>query len=186
MDKDKRDQRTTHQCWSDLEGMVRHIKPAATWEHLAYPQSTLAGLRNICSDFRPGKCFICLFAGESGTGKTLAAEVVANHLRIDLLRIELSSIVSKYIGETEKNLQRIFDLAETKNAILFFDEADALFGRRSEVKDSHDRYANIDINYLLQRMQAYNGLAILATNKKHAFDAEFLRRFRYIIDFPGL
>lgn len=185
MDKDKRDKRATHQCSSDLKGVVRHIKPATTWERLAYSQSTLAGLRNICSDFTPGKGLICLFAGERGTGKTLAAEVLANQLRLDLFRIDLSAVVSKYIGETEKNLQRIFDLAETKNAILLFDEADALFGERSEVKNSHDRYANIGINYLLQRMQVYNGLAILATNKKNAFDAEFLRRFRYIIDFPG-
>ncbi len=186
MDKDKRVKRATHQCSSDLEGMVRHIKPAATWEHLAYSQSTLTRLRNICSDFTPGKGLICLFAGESGTGKTMAAEVIATQLHIDLLRIDLSAVVSKYIGETEKNLQRIFDAAETMNAILFFDEADALFGKRSEVKNSHDRYANIEINYLLQRMQDYHGLAILATNKKHAVDAAFLRRFHYIIDFPGL
>jgi SpoVK/Ycf46/Vps4 family AAA+-type ATPase len=186
IDKDKRVKRATSQCWSDLEGMVRHIKPVAAWEHLVYPQSTLIGLRHICSDFRPGKGLICLFAGESGTGKALAAEVLAKHLGIDLLRIDLSAVVSKYIGETEKNLQSIFYLAETTNTILLFDEADSLFGRRSEVKDSHDRYANVEINYLLQRMQAYKGLTILATNKKHAFGAEFLRRFRYIIDFPGL
>jgi SpoVK/Ycf46/Vps4 family AAA+-type ATPase len=185
MDKDKRVKRATHQCSSDLEGMVQHIKPAATWEHLTYPQSTLTGLRNICSDFKPGKGLICLFAGESGTGKTMAAEVIANQLRIDLLRIDLSAVVSKYIGETEKNLRRVFDAAEDGGVILFFDEADTLFGKRSEVKDSHDRYANIEINYLLQRMEDYHGLAILATNKKHAVDAAFLRRFRYIIDFPG-
>ena len=107
-----------------------------------------------------------LFAGESGTGKTMAAEVIANELRLDLYRIDLSEVVNKYIGETEKNLRRIFDAAEDGGAILFFDEADALFGKRTEVKDSHDRYANIEINYLLQRMEAYRGLAILATNMK--------------------
>ena len=112
-----------------------------------------------------------LFAGESGTGKTMAAEVIANELRLDLYRIDLSAVVSKYIGETEKNLRRLFDAAEDGGAILFFDEADALFGKRSEVKDSHDRYANIEINYLLQRMEAYRGLAILATNMKSALDA---------------
>ena len=102
------------------------------------------------------------------------------------MRIDLAAVVSKYIGETEKNLRCVFDASEDGGVILFFDEADALFGKRSEVKDSHDRYANIEINYLLQRMESYHGLAILATNKKHAVDAAFLRRFRYIIDFPGL
>jgi hypothetical protein len=125
-----------------------------------------------------------LFAGESGTGKTMAAEAIANELNLDLYRIDLSQVVSKYIGETEKNLRRIFDAAEEGGAILFFDEADALFGKRSEVKDSHDRYANIEINYLLQRMEAFQGLAILATNAKSALDSAFVRRLRFIIDFP--
>ena len=125
-----------------------------------------------------------LFAGESGTGKTMAAEVIANDLRLDLYRIDLSAVVSKYIGETEKNLRRLFDAAEDGGAILFFDEADALFGKRSEVKDSHDRYANIEINYLLQRMEAYRGLAILATNMKTALDSAFMRRLRFIVNFP--
>jgi SpoVK/Ycf46/Vps4 family AAA+-type ATPase len=125
-----------------------------------------------------------LFAGESGTGKTMAAEVLANDLRLNLYRIDLSSVVSKYIGETEKNLRRLFDAAEGGGAILFFDEADALFGKRSEVKDSHDRYANIEINYLLQRMEAYRGLAILTTNLKSALDTAFVRRLRFIVNFP--
>jgi SpoVK/Ycf46/Vps4 family AAA+-type ATPase len=125
-----------------------------------------------------------LFAGESGTGKTMAAEVIANHLRLGLYRIDLSAVVSKYIGETEKNLRRVFDAAEDGGAILFFDEADALFGKRSEVKDSHDRYANIEINYLLQRMEAYRGLAILSTNMKSALDPAFLRRLLFIVNFP--
>jgi SpoVK/Ycf46/Vps4 family AAA+-type ATPase len=125
-----------------------------------------------------------LFAGDSGTGKSMAAEVIANALRLDLYRIDLSAVVSKYIGETEKNLRRLFDAAEDGGAILFFDEADALFGKRSEVKDSHDRYANIEINYLLQRMEAYRGLAILATNQKSALDTAFLRRLRFVVTFP--
>jgi hypothetical protein len=125
-----------------------------------------------------------LFAGESGTGKTLAAEVLAKILDLDLYRIDLSSVVNKYIGETEKNLRRLFDAAEDSGVVLFFDEADALFGKRSEVKDSHDRYANIEINYLLQRLESYNGLAILATNLKSALDQAFMRRLRFIVNFP--
>jgi SpoVK/Ycf46/Vps4 family AAA+-type ATPase len=125
-----------------------------------------------------------LFAGASGTGKTLAAEVLANELQLDLYRIDLSQVVSKYIGETEKNLRRVFDAAEEGGAILLFDEADALFGKRSEVKDSHDRYANIEISYLLQRMEGYRGLAILTTNMKQALDSAFLRRIRFIVQFP--
>ena len=114
----------------------------------------------------------------------MAAEVLAHELQLNLYRIDLSAVVSKYIGETEKNLRRLFDAAEDGGAILFFDEADALFGKRSEVKDSHDRYANIEINYLLQRMEAYRGLAILATNMKSALDTAFLRRLRFIVHFP--
>src|SRR3989442_107054 len=114
----------------------------------------------------------------------MAAEVLAGALRLDLYRIDLSSVVSKYIGETEKNLRRVFDAAEGGGAILLFDEADALFGKRSEVKDSHDRYANIEVSYLLQRMESYRGLAILTTNMKSALDAAFLRRIRFIVHFP--
>src|SRR5579863_2496654 len=125
-----------------------------------------------------------LFAGASGTGKTLAAEVLAHELRLDLYRIDLSSVVSKYIGETEKNLRHVFDAAEEGGAILLFDVADALFGKRSEVKDSHDRYANIEVSYLLQHMEVYRGLAILTTNQKSALDTAFLRRLRFIVQFP--
>ena len=114
----------------------------------------------------------------------MAAEVLANELRLDLYRIDLSQVVSKYIGETEKNLRRVFDAAEDGGAILLFDEADALFGKRSEVKDSHDRYANIEVSYLLQRMEAYRGLAILTTNMKDALDTAFLRRIRFVVSFP--
>jgi SpoVK/Ycf46/Vps4 family AAA+-type ATPase len=125
-----------------------------------------------------------LFAGTSGTGKTMAAEVLANALDLDLYMIDLSQVVSKYIGETEKNLRRVFDAAESGGALLLFDEADALFGKRSEVKDSHDRYANIEISYLLQRMEAYRGLAVLTTNMKSALDPAFVRRIPFIVQFP--
>jgi SpoVK/Ycf46/Vps4 family AAA+-type ATPase len=125
-----------------------------------------------------------LFSGPSGTGKTMAGEVLANELELDLYRIDLSSVVSKYIGETEKNLRRVFDAAEEGASILLFDEADAIFGRRSEVKDSHDRYANIEVSYLLQRMESYRGLAILTTNQKNALDPAFMRRLRFVVQFP--
>jgi SpoVK/Ycf46/Vps4 family AAA+-type ATPase len=125
-----------------------------------------------------------LFAGGSGTGKTMSAEVLAQTLQLDLYRIDLSSVVSKYIGETEKNLRKVFDAAEAGAAILLFDEADALFGKRSEVKDSHDRYANMEVSYLLQRMEAYQGLAVLTSNLKDAIDPAFLRRIRFVVKYP--
>jgi ATP-dependent 26S proteasome regulatory subunit len=125
-----------------------------------------------------------LFSGNSGTGKTMAAEALAGELCLDLFRIDLSTVMSKYIGETEKNLRKVFDAAEDGGAILFFDEADALFGKRSEVKDSHDRYANIEIAYLLQRMESYRGLAILATNMKNTIDQAFMRRITFTVNFP--
>ncbi|MGA7206343.1 MAG: ATP-binding protein, partial [Specibacter sp.] len=125
-----------------------------------------------------------LFAGESGTGKTMAAEALARDLDMMLYRIDLSAVVSKYIGETEKNLRKLFDAAEGGGAVLFFDEADALFGKRSEVRDSHDRYANIEVSYLLQRMESFRGLAILATNRRDSLDAAFLRRLRFVVTFP--
>jgi SpoVK/Ycf46/Vps4 family AAA+-type ATPase len=125
-----------------------------------------------------------LFAGDPGTGKTMAAEVIAGELGLELYKIDLSTMVSKYIGETEKNLERIFSAAESSNAILFFDEADSIFGKRSEVRDAHDRYANIEISYLLQRMEAYNGVTILATNLRANLDEAFTRRLQFAIDFP--
>jgi len=127
---------------------------------------------------------IRLFVGERGTGKTVAAAAIARDLGVDLYRIDLSAVASKYIGETEKNLDRIFAEAEESGAVLFFDEADAIFGKRTEVKDSHDRYANLEVNDLLQRMEAHRGLVILATNRRDNIDAAFLRRLRHIIDFP--
>jgi SpoVK/Ycf46/Vps4 family AAA+-type ATPase len=128
-----------------------------------------------------------LFAGASGTGKTMAAEVIANELELSLHRIDLSSVVSKWVGETEKNLQQLFNAADDGNGILFFDEADALFGKRTEVQQSQDRFANIEINFLLQRLESYRGLAILATNMKTALDQGFLRRLAFIVNFafPG-
>jgi hypothetical protein len=183
-----------------LERLAHRIYPVATWDDIVLPDEELRVLRQLAAQvahrttvydtwgFRQrmtrGLGINALFAGESGTGKTLAAEVIANHLQLDLYRIDLSAVVSKYIGETEKNLRRLFDAAEDGGAILFFDEADALFGKRSEVRDSHDRYANIEINYLLQRMESYGGLAVLATNMKSALDKAFLRRLRFVLTFP--
>ena len=133
---------------------------------------------------RRGLGISALFAGASGTGKTLAAEVLAKELRLDLYRIELSAVVSKYIGESEKNLKQVFDAAEEGGVLLLFDECDALFGKRSEAKDSHDRYANIEVSYLLQRMESFQGLAVLTTNFKSAMDKAFQRRLRFTVDFP--
>ena len=182
-----------------LDVLAQNIKPKATWDDIVLPESELSLLRQIAGQVghrhtvyedwgfaakrTRGLSINALFAGESGTGKTMAAEVIANDLRLNLFRIDLSAVVSKYIGETEKNLRRLFDAAEDGGAILFFDEADALFGKRSEVKDSHDRYANIEINYLLQRIESYRGLAILATNMKSALDQAFMRRIRFIVEF---
>ena len=125
-----------------------------------------------------------LFAGPSGTGKTLAAEVIAHELGVDLFHVDLSQVVSKYIGETEKNLRRVFDAAEDGGAVLLFDEADALFGKRTEVTDSHDRYANLEVGYLLQRMEPFRGLAILTTNARTVLDKAFLRRIQTVVTFP--
>ena len=183
-----------------LEDLAQRIEPAAGWEDLVLPVAEKTLLREVAAQVGQrttvyetwgfaekvtrGLGISALFSGPSGTGKTMAAEVLANELQLDLYRIDLASVVSKYIGETEKNVKRVFDAAEDSGAILFFDEADALFGKRSEVKDSHDRYANIEVSYLLQRMEAYRGLAVLATNLKGALDAAFLRRIRFVINFP--
>lgn len=183
-----------------LDGLAERIDSHATWDDLVLPADQLDLLHDLAGHVREawrvndawgwaarserGLGAAALFAGPSGTGKTLAAEVLAGELRLDLYRIDLSQVVSKYIGETEKNLARIFNAAEDGGAILLFDEADALFGKRSEVKDSHDRYANVEVSYLLQRMEAYRGLAILTTNLKSALDTAFLRRLRYVVTFP--
>ncbi|HET9831963.1 MAG TPA: ATP-binding protein, partial [Vicinamibacterales bacterium] len=183
-----------------LEDLAQRIDARATFDDLVLPDAQKNILADIVTHVRNratvhgkwgfrasgahGLGISALFAGASGTGKTMAAEVLANVLDVDLFRIDLSSVVSKYIGETEKNLRRIFDAAETGGVILLFDEADALFGKRSEVKDSHDRYANIEVSYLLQRMESYRGLAILTTNLRSALDAAFLRRIRFTVQFP--
>jgi SpoVK/Ycf46/Vps4 family AAA+-type ATPase len=183
MNKDKRGKRRTLRVPTELQRMIRHIEPAAFRQPLTHSQET--DLKTIRDEFRPDTPFNCLFAGECGADKSMAAEVLARELDLDLLRIDLSAVVSKYIAETQKNLGRIFAMAEDGGYILFFDEADALFVSRSEVKNSHDRYANSEIHYLLQRMEGYHGPTILATNMKCNLDAALLRRFRYVIDFPG-
>jgi hypothetical protein len=189
-----------HSGRKGLDDLAERISPSADWDDLVLPPPQRDTLRQIAAQLRQrlrvyedwgfarrstrGLGVSALFCGESGTGKTLAAEVLAGELGLDLYRIDLSSVVSKYIGETEKNLRRVFDTAEDSGAILLFDEADALFGKRSEVKDSHDRYANIEVSYLLQRMEAYRGLAVLTTNMKAALDRAFQRRLRFILHFP--
>ena len=183
-----------------LDGIAQRIRATAGWDDLVLPARQKGTLRQIASHVRHrltvyeqwgfaaksarGLGISALFAGDSGTGKTLAAEVLARELHLELYRIDLAAVVSKYIGETEKNLRRVFDTAEDSGAILLFDEADALFGKRSEVKDSHDRYANIEVSYLLQRMEAYSGLAVLTTNSKAALDSAFMRRLRFVVSFP--
>ncbi len=183
-----------------MDELAWRIHSNVTWDDLVLPEMQKQTLAEIAAQVRQRLKVYCtwgfasrvsrgmgintLFSGPSGTGKTMAAEVLANELRLDLYRIDLSQVVSKYIGETEKNLKKVFDAVEAGGAILLFDEADALFGKRSEVKDSHDRYANIEVSYLLQRMEDYRGLAILTTNMKEALDTAFLRRLRFIVQFP--
>ncbi len=183
-----------------LVNLALKVSSRRSWGDIVLPQDQMDILREIChyvkhqpvvlDDWGFGKKLVLnkglsvLFAGPSGTGKTMAAEILAGELGLDLYRIDLATVVSKYIGETEKNLDRIFREAEHSNAILFFDEADAIFGKRSEVRDSHDRYANIEISYLLQKMEAYDGIAILATNLRKNLDEAFLRRLNFTVDFP--
>lgn len=183
-----------------LSNLAIKIQPCFSWEDIILPADQLALLHEISATVRSryqvlenwgvGKKLAShngitvLFAGQPGTGKTMAAGIIASELKLDIYKIDLSTIVSKYIGETEKNLERIFQEAEASNAILFFDEADALFGKRSEVRDSHDRYANIEISYLLQRMEAYDGITILATNMRSNLDEAFTRRLQFAVDFP--
>jgi SpoVK/Ycf46/Vps4 family AAA+-type ATPase len=183
-----------------LSALARKITPLYTWADIILPPDQLEHLREVCAHVKHrqrvfaewgfggkislGKGLSALFVGSSGTGKTMAAEVIAGELGLDLFKIDLSCLVSKYIGETEKNLSRVFEEAEQSNAILFFDEADSVFGKRSEVKDSHDRYANIEVNYLLQRMEEYEGVVVLASNYQRNIDEAFTRRIRFIIEFP--
>ena len=184
----------------ELSALTRRIEPVYQWDDLVLPGESVTQLREICrrtglrervlgdwgfgTKLSRGRGTTALFAGPPGTGKTTAAEVVAGDLGLDLFTIDLSAVVSKYIGETEKNLERIFSAAEDTDAILFFDEADALFGKRSDVRDAHDRYANIEVAYLLQRMEQYEGIAILATNLRQHLDDAFTRRLAFVVDFP--
>jgi hypothetical protein len=183
-----------------LARLARRIEPAVGWADLVLPEPTLAQLREIAVrarhrsrvldewSMRPGggrgRGVTALFAGDSGTGKTMSAEVIAADLGLDLYAVDLSGVIDKYVGETEKNLERIFTEAAGVNAVLLFDEADAIFGKRSEVRDAHDRYANIESAYLLQRMESFDGLAILATNLRANLDEALTRRLDLIVDFP--
>lgn len=183
-----------------LGDLASQIVARHTWDDLVLPADRTAQIHEMCDQFRfrhvvygawgfgrqsaRGQGLSALFAGPSGTGKTMAAEVIATDLSLDLYKIDLSGVVSKYIGETEKNLDRIFDLARDSNAILLFDEADALFGKRSETKDAHDRYANIEISYLLQKVEEYDGVVILTSNLRQNLDEAFLRRLQFSIEFP--
>jgi SpoVK/Ycf46/Vps4 family AAA+-type ATPase len=183
-----------------LTSLARKVEPKFRWEELVLPEDHMLQLRELANQVKHrqrvlgewgfatklslGRGLNALFAGPSGTGKTMAAEVIASDLALDLYKIDLSAVVSKYIGETEKNLSRVFAEAEHSNAILFFDEADALFGKRSDVRDAHDRYANIEIAYLLQRMEEYEGITVLATNLRQNIDEAFTRRIRFIVEFP--
>lgn len=183
-----------------LDDLAQRIDSRSGWNELVLPTRQLDMLKVIAAQVRHrahvhgawgfggasgrGLGVSALFAGPSGTGKTLAAEVIGGELGLDVYRIDLSNIVSKWLGETEKNLRRLFDQAERTSSILLFDESEALFSKRSEVRDSHDRYANTEISYLLQRMEAYRGLAILTTNLRSHLDPAFLRRLRFIVEFP--
>jgi hypothetical protein len=183
-----------------LERLARRIEPQVGWEDVVLPEHVLAQLGELTARARhheqvldvwgmgakssKGRGITALFAGDSGTGKTMSAEVVAGELGLDLYVIDLSSVVDKYIGETEKNLDRIFSEADRVNGVLLFDEADAIFGKRSEVKDSHDRYANVEVAYLLQRMELFDGLAVLTTNLRSNVDEAFTRRLDAVVDFP--
>jgi SpoVK/Ycf46/Vps4 family AAA+-type ATPase len=183
-----------------LSALAQWITPHYTWHDIVLPADRMEQLREIANQVRyravvyeawgferkvaSGRGLAVLFAGPSGTGKTMAADVLAHDLGLDLYKIDLSTVVSKYIGETEKNLARIFAEAATSNAVLFFDEADALFGKRSQVRDAHDRYANLEISYLLQRMEEHEGVVILATNLRKNLDDAFVRRLHVAIEFP--
>ena len=188
------------QARPNLDELADRVESKSSWQDLVLPPLQEQTLHEIAAHVskramvynnwgfagkhQRGLGITAMFSGPSGTGKTLAADVLARELHLDLYRIELSSVVSKYIGETEKNLERIFDAAESGGVILLFDEADSIFGKRSDVKDSHDRHANTEVNYLLQRMEAYSGLAILTTNFPNNMDSAFLRRLRFVVPFP--
>jgi SpoVK/Ycf46/Vps4 family AAA+-type ATPase len=182
-----------------LSALAERLDPSARWDDLVLPHAASAALQSMLAavrlrgqvlgdwgfdGFRAGPGVSALFAGPSGTGKTMAAGVLAAELGLDLYRVDVSAVMSKFIGETEKNLAALFEGADRSGTVLFFDEADALFGRRSEVRDSHDRYANLEVSYLLQRMDTYRGVAVLASNLPTALDAAFVRRLRFVVRFP--
>ena len=184
MDKDQKIKNSIDAQFSTTLAATRLIKPTAKLERSAYSAAAFTKLGDISKDAREGKGFICLFAGAQGKVATQAAEALANELGKNLLRIDLAAVVSKYLGETEKHLDSLFAAAERDGVVLLLDEADALFGKRSDIKDSHDRYANTEISYLLQRLETYGGLAIISTSKRHVDDAALRQHSRYIIDFP--
>jgi SpoVK/Ycf46/Vps4 family AAA+-type ATPase len=170
---------------------MKRMDARFVWDDLMLPEAETATLRAIAArtqtmlDERSGPGIGALFVGASGTGKTMAAEVLAKHLNLGLYRIDLSALVSKYIGETEKNLRAVFEAAEQGGAILLFDEADALFGKRSDVNDSHDRYANVEVGFLLQQIEAFRCLTILASNGATPLDPALLRRLTFVVRFPS-
>jgi SpoVK/Ycf46/Vps4 family AAA+-type ATPase len=176
--------------------LARRVEAAATWNDIVLPVAVSARLKEAAVHisqrqaifdefgFTPSEGFGVLFTGPSGTGKTLAAEVLARESGLELYRIDISRVLSSFIGETEKNLARVFDEAENSNSILLFDEADALFGKRTEVRDSHDRHANVLTGYLLQRLEELRGIVILTSSLREAIDPAFIRRLRFIIDLP--
>lgn len=184
----------------ELGGLAQRLDPRHTWSDIVLTADGIARLRELCARFRHRatvyetwgyansvarrRGVAALFVGLPGTGKTMAAEIIAADLAYDLYRVDLSAVVSKYIGETEKNLEAIFRAAEQGEVVLLFDEADALFGKRSEVRDAHDRYANIEVAYLLQRLETYNGVAILTSNLSGNLDEAFLRRLDVVVEFP--
>lgn len=184
-----------------LEHLARRIRPTRSWDDIVLSDERLELLQSIVARYRfadqvfdewgfsatPSRGLVALFSGPSGTGKTMAAEIIAGALALDVFKLDLSAVVSKYIGETEKNLEQVFDAASAGNLVLFFDEADALFGKRSEVKDARDRYANIEVSYLLQRLESYDGLVVMATNFEKNIDDAFLRRIHARVEFsmPG-
>jgi SpoVK/Ycf46/Vps4 family AAA+-type ATPase len=208
-DQLRRVQRTHHAAGGDLDRAVRRlaggaidrlarrIRPMRTWDDIVLSPARLSMLHEIVAQYRhadvvyerwgytasPSRGQVALFSGPSGTGKTLAAEIIAGELGLDLFKLDLSAVVSKYIGETDQNLDRVFDAASAGNVVLFFDEADALFGKRSEVNDARDRYANIEVSYLLQRLESYDGLVTLATNLERNIDQAFLRRIQLRVEF---
>jgi SpoVK/Ycf46/Vps4 family AAA+-type ATPase len=201
MDKYNSDGNGAREEAFQLKAIARRVEPRASWEDLTLPHARLSQLKDICNQARerhrisrewdsdrklsPGKGLSILFSGPSGSGKTMAAEAIASDLDMPLFRIDLGAVLSKYIGETEKNLSRLLASAETSEAVLLFDEADSLFGKRTEVSDAHDRYANIETAYLLQKMEEFTGIAILATNLRQNLDEAFIRRMRFDVEFPS-